>query len=82
METIQQKSVFRPSRGMAFIAVFFVTAMLIFAWSMPASGAPPQRLFSSPENALKTLAEAVKINNNTLLSLNYLIRKCFRGFKV
>ncbi len=67
METIQQKSVFRPSRGMAFIAAFFVTAMLIFAWSMPAGGAPPQRLFSSPENALKTLAEAVKTNDKTLL---------------
>jgi hypothetical protein len=67
METIQQKSVFRPSRGMAFIAALFVIAMFIFAWSMPVVGAPSQRLFSSPEDALKTLTEAVKANDKTLL---------------
>ena len=67
METIQQKSVFRPSRGMAFIAAFFVIAMFIFAWSMPVDGAPSQRLFSSPEDALKTLTEAVKANDKTML---------------
>ena len=67
METIQQKSVFRPSRGMAFIAALFVIAMFIFAWSMPVVGAPSQRLFSSPEDALKTLTEAVKAKDKTAL---------------
>ena len=67
METIQQKSVFRPSRGMAFIAALFVIALFIFAGSMPAVGAPSQRLFSSPEDALKTLIEAVNAEDKTVL---------------
>jgi len=67
METIQQKSVFRPSRGMAFIAALFVMAVFIFAWSMPAVGAPSQKLFSSPEAALKILIEAVKAEDKTVL---------------
>jgi hypothetical protein len=67
METIQQKSVFRPPRGMAFIAAFFAIAVFIFAGSMPAAGAPSQRLFSSPEEALKTLMAAVKANDKTVL---------------
>ena len=67
METIQQKSVFRPSRGMAFIAALLVTAAIVFAWSMPVLGAPSQRLFSSPEDALKTLTEAVKAKDKAML---------------
>ncbi len=67
METIQQKSVFRPSRGTVFIATLFVMAVFIFAWSMPAVGAPSQRLFYSPEDALKTLIEAVKAKDKTVL---------------
>jgi hypothetical protein len=67
METIQQKSVFRPSRGMAFIAALFGMAVFIFAWSMPAVGAPSQKLFSSPEAALKALIEAVKAEDKTVL---------------
>ena len=67
METIQQKSAFRPSRGMAFIAALLLTAVFVFAWSMPVVGAPSQRLFSSPEDALKTLAEAVKAKDKSAL---------------
>jgi hypothetical protein len=67
MEIIEQKSVFRPSRVMAFIATLFVIAVFIFAWSMPAVGAPSQRLFSSPEDALKILNEAVKAKDKTVL---------------
>ena len=67
METIQQKSAFRPSRGMAFIAALWVTAAIVFAWSMPALGAPSQRLFSSPEDALKALVEAVKAKDKAML---------------
>jgi len=67
METIQQKSAFRPLRGMAFIAAFLVMMVVAFAWSLPAVGAPSQRLFSSPEDALKTLIEAVKAEDKTVL---------------
>jgi hypothetical protein len=52
---------------MASIAALFVIAIFIFAWSMPAVGAPSQRLFSSPEDALKTLIEAVKAEDKTVL---------------
>ncbi len=67
METIQQKSVFRLTRRMSFVAAFFVIAMFLFAGSMPAGGAPLQRLFSSPEDALRTLHEAVKTNDKASL---------------
>ena len=52
---------------MAFIAALFVMAVFIFAWSMPAVGAPSQKLFSSPEAALKILIEAVKAEDKTVL---------------
>jgi Protein of unknown function (DUF2950) len=67
METIQQKSAFRPSRGMAFIAALWVTVAIVFAWSMPVLGAPAQRLFSSPEDALKAIVEAVKAKDKAML---------------
>jgi hypothetical protein len=67
METIQQKSAFRPLRGMAFIAAFLVMMAVAFAWSMPVLGAPSQRLFNSPEDALKTLVEAVKAEDKAVL---------------
>jgi hypothetical protein len=68
METIQQESVFRQLRGMAFIAVFFITTTFIFAWTMTAFAASSPSLFPSPEDALKTLADAVKTNDKTLLN--------------
>jgi hypothetical protein len=52
---------------MAFIAALWVTAAIVFAWSMPALGAPSQRLFSSPEDALKALVEAVKAKDKAML---------------
>jgi len=68
MEIIQQKSVFRMLRGMAAItATLLVTAAVVFAWSMPAAGASTQRFFSSPEDAVKALAEAVKAKNETAI---------------
>lgn len=67
METSQQKSAFRPSQGMAFIAAFLVTMAVVFAWSMPVLGAPSQTLFSSPEDALKTLVEAIKAKDKAVL---------------
>ena len=67
MKTIQQKSVFRFSRGMVFISALFVTAISILALSMPAFAAPSQKLFSSPEDAVKALNDAVNAKNSNAL---------------
>jgi hypothetical protein len=67
METIQRKSVFHLSRSITFIAASIVIAMFIFAGSTPVIGAPSPRLFSSPEDALKTITEAVKANDKAVL---------------
>jgi hypothetical protein len=67
MKTIQQNFVFRSLRRMVFITALFVIAMFIFASCMPAIAAPSQRLFSSPEDAVKALTEAVNAKDNTAL---------------
>jgi hypothetical protein len=67
MKTIQQKSVFRSSHKMVFISALFAIAIFIFVLRMPAVAAPSQRLFSSPEDAVKALAEAVNAKDNTAL---------------
>ena len=67
METRRQKSLFRSSRGMVFIAALFVCAAFIVAWSMPIMAAASQKLFSTPEDALKGLVEAVKIHDKAAL---------------
>ena len=67
MKTIQQKSVFHSLCSMVFIAELFVIAIFTFIWSMPAVAAPSQRLFSSPQDAVKALTEAVGAKDNTAL---------------
>lgn len=67
MENIQRKSVFRLPRGMAFVASLLVAAVSIFLWSMPLIAAGPQKLFPTPEDALKGLVEAVKTHDNAAL---------------
>ena len=67
IKTIQQKSAFRLLRRMVFIAALFVMAILIFAWSTQAFAAPSEKLFSSPEDAVKALTEAVKVNDKNVL---------------
>jgi len=67
METRRQKFLFRSSRGMVFIAALLVCAAFIVAWSMPIMAAATQKLFSTPEDALKGLVEAVKINDRAVL---------------
>lgn len=69
MKTIQQKSVFCLSRSMVFLIMLFVITMFILAWRMPAVAAPPQKFFSSPEDAVKALTEAVKAKDHTALDL-------------
>jgi len=67
METRRQKALFRSSRGMVLIAALLVCAAFIVAWSMPIMAAATQKLFSTPEDALKGLVEAVKIRDKAAL---------------
>ena len=67
MRTIEQKPAYRPSWETAFIALFLLTTVFVFAWTIPVSGAPLQKFFSSPEDALKSLTDAVKIKDKTAL---------------
>lgn len=67
METRRQKRLFCTSRGMVFIAAFLVCAAFGVAWSVPASAAASQKRFSTPEDALKGLVEAVKIHDKAAL---------------
>ena len=66
-KTIQQNSAFHSLRRMIFMAALFVIGMLIFTWNMPAVAAPSQKLFLSPEDAVKALTEAVKANDKIML---------------
>ena len=68
METIQKESVPRSSRSMAFIALFLVTATIVFVWSVPGVSAASQQLFSSPEDAMKALVAAVKAQDKAQLN--------------
>jgi hypothetical protein len=67
MEAIQQKCVFHMLRGMTVSAMLLVIAAVVFAWSMPAAGALTQRLFSSPEDAVNALTDAVKAKDETAI---------------
>ena len=67
METIGQKSVLYILRGLATTTAFLVTVAVVFAWSIPAAGASQQRLFSSPEDAMKTLVDAVKAKDEAAI---------------
>jgi len=52
---------------MVFIAALLVIAVSVFVWSMPLMAAASQKLFSSPEDALKGLVEAVKAKDKAAL---------------
>ncbi len=67
MKTKQQRSFFRSSRCVTILAAFLVCAALIAVWSMPIIAAPSQKLFSTPEDALKALTGAVKMHDNAAL---------------
>jgi hypothetical protein len=67
MEIIQRKSIYLSARSIPFIAALLVAAMLVFAWSKPEVMAASQTLFSSPEDALKALAEAVRAKDKAAL---------------
>jgi len=67
MRTIQEESLFCPSRGLAFIARLLVASMLVFIWSTSEAVTVSQTLFSSPEDALKALVEAVRAKDKAAL---------------
>ena len=67
MSKLEQKPACRPSWKKAFIALFLLIAVFVFAWTVPVAGAPLQKLFSSPEDALKSLTDAVKIKDKAAL---------------
>ncbi len=65
MKTIR-KCLFR-SRGIVLIAVLLIAATLLFNGFVQGVGAASQKGFSSPEEALKSLAEAVKAKDRAEL---------------
>jgi len=52
---------------MAVIAALSVTAALVASWSAPLMAQAPQKLFATPEDALKGLVEAVKTHDKIAL---------------
>ena len=67
MGTMQRNSLLGSLRGMAFIAALLVTAALVASWSAPLMAQSPQKLFASPEEALKSLVDAVKTHDKAAL---------------
>lgn len=67
METVQQKSLLPPSRGVVLVVLCMVFTAMIFLWSVPVMADASQKLFASPETALKGLVDAVKAKDKTAL---------------
>jgi hypothetical protein len=70
IKTIKPKSVFRSLRKKFFIVALFIMAILILAGSVPASTTPSssQKLFSSPEEAVNALTQAVNAKGYEVLN--------------
>ncbi len=60
------QSVFR-SRSMVFISLILAAASLVIIWRLPYVGAASEKLFSSPEDALQALVQAVKAKDRVAL---------------
>jgi hypothetical protein len=67
METVQRKPPFSPARSISFIAALLAAATLVFAWSAGEAGAASQRLFPTPEDALKALYGAAQAKDKAAL---------------
>lgn len=63
MENMQRKSIFKSLRGVAFLTVFLLIAAFAASWSTPLRAETQQKLFATPEDALKELVEAVKTHD-------------------
>jgi len=66
MDTVQQKTISRSSPGMVIIIVLLIIVVSVFVWSLPLM-ATSQKLFPTPEDALKGLIEAVKTKDKAAL---------------
>jgi hypothetical protein len=64
---MQRKSLFHATRGAVFIAAFLVFAAVIASWSAPLMAQAAQKLFATPEDAVKALVEAVKSHDTAAL---------------
>jgi hypothetical protein len=67
METMHRKSPFHSTRGMVLIAALLVFAAAIAFGSAPLMAQTSQKLFSTPEDALKGLVEAVETHDKAAL---------------
>src|SRR5271169_5810474 len=67
MVTNQKESVFNSAPNIAFIVAFLLVATLVLSWLLPGVRAESQKLFSSPEDALKALVDAVKAKDRVAL---------------
>jgi hypothetical protein len=67
MNTLRKKLRMNPSTGWFFIISLIVSMAIIVIWSLPVIAAPEQKLFSSPEDALKELVKAVKTKDKDAL---------------
>ncbi len=66
MKTFQEKYIYRFMPVKALLACVMV-AVTLLPWGLRAEGAASQRLFSSPEDALKALVDAVKAKDRAAL---------------
>lgn len=67
METNQQKAFFTSSRMRIFVAALAACAALLAAGNMPLRADTLQKQFSTPDEAVKALVEAVKTRNQAAL---------------
>jgi len=67
METMRHQTPSSPSGGKILIAALLVIFATVSVWGMPAMAAESQKLFSSPEEALKALVEAAKKEDRAAL---------------
>lgn len=67
MRSVQKEFLFCLSRTLAFIVSLLAASTLVFAWSALEAAVAPQTVFSSPEDALKALVEAVKAKDKAAL---------------
>ena len=67
MEMMQRRALLWPISRLAIIILPFILLAVILVWSRPAMAESSQRSFSTPEEALKELVEAVKVKDKVAL---------------
>ncbi|HVN96844.1 MAG TPA: DUF2950 domain-containing protein [Syntrophales bacterium] len=67
MKTSLNDSIFDSVKRMVFVSALLAVTALAIMWILPDTGEASQRYFTSPEDALKALVEAVKSNDAAAL---------------